>query len=51
MYLTANQLTSEPRNEKDHKEVEVLLESIQKQVEGIVNEVEGTVVRFLFLFS
>ncbi|CDZ98512.1 cora-domain-containing protein [Phaffia rhodozyma] len=43
MYLTSNQLTPEPRNEKDHKEVEVLLESIQKQVEGIVNEVENTV--------
>lgn len=41
-----------PREEKDHGEIELLLESVQRQVEEIVNEVETTIVSpdTLFIF-
>ena len=46
MYLADQRLRplgSPPREEKDHGEIEMLLESVQRQVEEIVNEVETTV--------
>lgn len=49
MYLSEklSQTPGEERDIKDHTEVEILLESVQKQVEEIVNEVETTIVRDL----
>lgn len=41
--LNAMYLTEDPiREEDDHSELEVLLESFSKQVEEIVNEAENT---------
>lgn len=47
MYLSEklSRTPGEERDIKDHTEVEILLESVQKQVEEIVNEVETTIVR------
>lgn len=47
MYLTEkrDRTPGQERNAKDHAEVEILLESVQKQVEEIVSEVETTIVR------
>jgi hypothetical protein len=47
MYLSEKltRTSGEERDIKDHTEVEILLESVQKQVEEIVNEVETTIVR------
>ncbi len=42
-------LTEDPaREEDDHSELEVLLESFAKQVEEIVNEAENTQVSLLY---
>lgn len=49
MYLTEklSRTSGEERDVKNHADVEILLESVQKQVEEIVNEVETTIVRLL----
>lgn len=43
MYLTDKKLGI-PRELEDHEDLEVLLESFDKQVEEIVNEAETTIV-------
>lgn len=48
MYLTdkkARTLGGSRRDDKDHTEIEIILESAGKEVEGIVNEIENSVVR------
>jgi len=53
MYLSDHRtrpLGTAQREEKDHGEIEILLESVQRQVEEIVNEVETTVVSFFVPF-
>lgn len=53
MYLSDHRtrpLGTAQREEKDHGEIEILLESVQRQVEEIVNEVETTVVSLLHTF-
>lgn len=53
MYLTEkrDRTPGQERDAKDHAEVEILLESVQKQVEEIVSEVETTIVRFVCFSS
>lgn len=49
MYLTDKQsrIDGSERAEKDHEEIEMILESSQRQVEEIVNEVVTTIVGLL----
>lgn len=54
MYLTEkrDRTPGQERDAKDHAEIEILLESVQKQVEEIVSEVETTIVRpFRFIIA